>query len=121
MIERELVYQLKVLQILNSNLYILDKVPACERREGIKERLGQVVCNISSVSRALLYNSLLDHYPIVRHQPLEMGFAPRSSWHPEFQRFYDDWAAKMKEKGLDPTKTSLGYDGVYNSSFPFLS
>jgi hypothetical protein len=57
--------------------------------------------------------------PIARHQPLEMGFAPRSSWHPEFQRFYDDWAAKMKEKGLDPTKTSLGYDGVYGSPFPF--
>lgn len=51
---------------------------------------------------------------VVRSQPLEMGFSPRSSWHPEFRQFFDDWAEKMKKSGLDPTKTTLGYDGAYN-------
>ncbi|KIM23210.1 hypothetical protein M408DRAFT_265936 [Serendipita vermifera MAFF 305830] len=37
-----------------------------------------------------------------------MGFRPRSSWDPRFAKFFDDWAAKMKEHGWDPTQTTVG-------------
>ncbi|PVF94338.1 DnaJ-domain-containing protein [Serendipita vermifera] len=49
--------------------------------------------------------------PRPHHRPLEMGFTPRSSWDPLFREFFDDWTAKMKEQGLDPTRMGQTRDG----------